>query len=147
MRIAIASDHRGFKHKEALKSHLAKEDYEVLDFGPKVEEKVDYPEQAFLVTKKVVDLEADLGILICGTGIGMSIASNKVKGARCAKIDDIREAVLARTHNNANIVAFSSQLSLAKMTKLIDMFLASNYSYDERHNRRLAEIEKIENER
>ncbi len=147
MRIGIASDHRGFRHKEALKKYLAKDDYEIFDFGPIDEEKVDYPEKAFLVTEKVVNLEVDLGILICGTGIGMTIASNKVKGARCAKIDDLREAVLAKTHNNANIVAFSSELSNSKMFKLIDMFLASNYSYDERHNRRLNEIEQVENDR
>ncbi len=146
MKIGITSDHQGFEQKEALKRHLMKEDYEVVDFGPNSEEKTDYPQFAFQLTEKVVTLELDVGILICGTGIGMSMASNKVKGARCAKVDNIREAVLARTHNNANVIALSSELGTPKMKKILEMFLAAKYSFEERHNRRLAAIVKYEDE-
>lgn len=146
MKIGIASDHQGYEQKEALKKYLTKEEYEVVDFGPEEDAKTDYPQFAFELTEKVVNLELELGILICGTGIGMSIASNKVKGARCAKVDNLREAVLARTHNNANVIALSAELGTLKLKKILEMFLASKYNFDERHNRRLAAIANYEDE-
>ncbi len=146
MKVGIASDHQGFSEKEALKKYLRSEDYQVTDFGPSNEEATDYPQYAFSASEKVAALELDMAILICGTGIGMSIASNKVKGVRCAKVDNLREAVLAKTHNNANVLAFSSELGFSKMRKFLDVFFASEYSYEERHNRRLEAITKYENE-
>ncbi len=146
MRIGIASDHQGYEQKEALKKYLEKDDYTVVDFGPEDESKTDYPKYAFELTEKVVNLELEIGILICGTGIGMSMASNKVKGARCAKVDNIREAVLAKTHNNANVIALSSELGTLKLKKILEMFLAAKYSFEERHNRRLAAIAQYEDE-
>ncbi len=146
MKIGLASDHQGFSIKESLKKHFKKEDYQVVDFGTESEEATDYPQFAFAASEKVASLELDFAILICGTGIGMSMASNKVKGVRCAKVDNLREAVLAKTHNNANVLAFSSEQGFSKIKKFLDVFMASTYSYDDRHNRRLEAIVKYENE-
>ncbi len=146
MKVGIASDHQGFNVKEALKKYLKSEDYSVTDFGPESDNATDYPQYAFTAGEKVASLEVDLVILICSTGIGMSIAANKVKGVRCAKVDNMREAVLAKTHNNANAVAFSSELGAGKIRKFLDVFLASEYRFEERHNRRLEAIAKYEDE-
>ena len=107
MKIAIANDHNGINIKTMLKKYLEELGYEVLDFGSNTSESVDYPNYAFKVGKSVASKESDLGILICGTGIGMSIACNKVKGVRCAKVSNLEESILSRQHNNANVIALS----------------------------------------
>ncbi len=145
MKIGITNDHRGIKQKESLKKYLVKKGYQVSDLGAIEGDQVDYPYFAFLLSEKVVNQELDFGILICGTGIGMAIASNKVKGARCAKVDNEKEAVLAREHNNANLISLASEFEIKKMQKLVDLFLMTKYSYEDRHNRRLEMITEYEN--
>lgn len=141
MRVCIGNDHRGVKRKNAIVKYLESNGYEVINMGADSEESIDYPTIAFPLCKKIVDKEADLGILLCGTGIGMSIAANKVKGIRCAKVDNVHDAVLTKEHNNANVMALSSEISFRKTKKLIDAFLTTEFSNDERHVRRLKMIE------
>lgn len=136
MKIAIANDHNGVNIKTMLKKYLEELGYEVLDFGSNTSESVDYPNYAFKVGKSVANKESDLGILICGTGIGMSIACNKVKGVRCAKVSNLEEAILSKQHNNANVIALSSHLSESDLKEITKAFIETNFSNEERHIRR-----------
>lgn len=136
MKIAIANDHNGISIKTMLKKYLEELGYEVLDFGSNTSESVDYPNYAFKVGKSVASKESDLGILICGTGIGMSIACNKVKGVRCAKVSNLEESILSRQHNNANVIALSSHLSESDLKEITKAFIETNFSSEERHIRR-----------
>ncbi len=136
MKIAIANDHNGVSIKTMLKKYLEELGYEVLDFGSNTSESVDYPNYAFKVGKSVASKETDLGILICGTGIGMSIACNKVKGVRCAKVSNLEESILSRQHNNANVIALSSHLSESDLKEITKAFIETNFSNEERHIRR-----------
>ena len=142
MKIVIASDHRGIKRKEEIINHLKKRNIEVEDLGPNTEESVDYPVYAFKLCNEICNENADLGILLCGTGIGMSIAANKVKGIRCAKVTNVNDTVLTRQHNNANVIALSANESLFKTKKIVNAFIDTKFSNDERHIRR---IEMLEN--
>ena len=136
MKISIANDHNGVTIKEILKKYITDLGYEVIDFGSNQGEKADYPLYAFKVGKSVVASETDLGILICGTGIGMSIACNKIKGIRCAKVSSIQEAKLTRQHNNANVIAISSKCPMWKLKKIVKVFIETSFSNEERHIRR-----------
>lgn len=141
MKIGIASDHRGVDKKAKLIKYLSKK-YEVINYGTDTKDSVDYPDYAFLVGEKINQKEIELGILICGTGIGMSIAANKVDNIRCAKVDNVKEAYYARQHNDANMITLSNNMCLLKMKDILDMFLKTEFSNEERHQRR---IEKINN--
>src|SRR5690554_1641859 len=121
MKVGIASDHRGIVIKDNLLKDLESKGYNVIDYGSNLTESVDYPDYAFLLAKKVVSGEVDTGILICGTGVGMAIAANKVRGARCAKVDNLEEASLSRTHNNANMISLSSYMEISKMKEILDI--------------------------
>ena len=145
MKILIANDHRGIKLKNELMEYLIKKNYSVEDLGTNKDESTDYPVLAFKLSKRIKE-NKNLGILICGTGIGMSIAANKVKGIRCAKVSNIKEAKLSREHNNANVIAISSELSLFKAKKIIKNFIETSYSNEERHQRRIDMISKYEDE-
>ncbi len=142
MKIFIASDHAGYELKEEVKNELMKS-YEVVDLGTNSVTSVDYPNYAIPLGEQVVK-ENGKGILICGTGIGMSIACNKVKGIRCAKVDNIEEAKLTRLHNNANVIALSSHTNYEDAIRYIDTFLTTPFSMEERHQRRIHEIEEYE---
>lgn len=142
MKIAIANDHNGVNQKNIIKNYLIDLGHEVLDFGTDSDESVDYPNYAFKVGKSIVNNKADLGILICGTGIGMSIACNKVNGIRCAKVANVEEAKLTRQHNNANVIALSSHLSENELKELVYAFVSTDFSYEERHIRRNDLIDK-----
>ena len=142
MKIGIASDHRGVILKEKIKNYL-NEKYKIIDYGTNSIESVDYPEYAFKVGEDIRDNKIDLGILICGTGIGMSIACNKVKKVRCAKIATKEEAYLARQHNNANVIALSENVTNYK--EIIDTFLTTPSSKEEKHQRRVAMIDNYGN--
>lgn len=141
MKIGIASDHRGIEIKKELKLFLEDKGYSIVDYGSNLSESVDYPDYAFLLGKKVVAGDVSSGILICGTGVGMTIAANKVRGVRCAKVDNIDEAKLARTHNNANMISLSSYMEIAKMKEILDIFLTTEFSKEERHIRRVRKID------
>ena len=140
MKIAVASDHRGVDYKNKIISYLKKLGYEVIDCSPNNTPTDDYPDYAFSLCNKVVTKVADLGILCCGTGIGMSIAANKVKGIRCAKVDSIDDAILSRNDNGANVMSFSYKKSFYKMKKIIKAFIESKSLRDERHIRRVNKI-------
>lgn len=136
MKIAIANDHNGVNIKNMLKDYIFKLGYEVIDFGSSENESADYPLYAFEVGKSVSKKETDLGILICGTGIGMSIACNKVQGIRCAKVSNEEEAMLAKQHNNANVMALSSKCSDIELQNMVKAFIETPFSNEERHIRR-----------
>ena len=143
MKIGIASDHRGYKMKEELKTII--DDYDIIDYGCYSLDMVDYPKYALKLAEEVAKKEVDLGIIMCGTGIGVSIACNKVKGIRCAKIDNKDEARSAKEHNNANILAFSSQSHTAiEIKEMIDVFVNSTFNLDERYIMRIRQVENYE---
>jgi len=144
MTIAIGSDHGGFELKEIVREYLLKKGLEIQDVGVFAEESVDYPDYALKVSEIVAKGEADLGILICGTGIGMSIAANKVDGIRCALCNDVYSAKMARGHNDANILAMGGRI-IGRGTALmiIDTFLASNFEAG-RHATRVGKIMDLE---
>lgn len=141
MKIGIACDHHGIDIKENLIDYL-KEEYEVVDFGPNTTEPVDYPDFAFKIGEAVRDNIIDFGILLCNTGIGMSIACNKVKKVRCAHVSNVYEAEMTRLDNNSNVIALSARNSIEDLKLMIDKFLTTEYTVVERHQRR---IDKIDN--
>lgn len=141
MKLGIASDHRGYKLKEQIKNEL---DIEIIDYGTYSEESCDYPDFAFKLGEAVVNKEVDYGIAICGSGIGISIACNKVKGVRCAKVSDSEEAHVTRLDNNSNIVAFSERVPLDEAIDIINTFINTEYSSEEKHHRRVDKIIKYE---
>ncbi len=144
MKFAIGSDHAAFALKEHVKKYLKSKGFEVVDKGTDSEESVDYPIYARRVSEAVANAEVDFGILMCGTGLGMSIAANKVKGVRAALCLYPTMAKYARMHNDANILVMAGRLmgpTLAEET--VDTFLATNFEGG-RHQRRLDEIKELE---
>lgn len=135
MKIGIASDHRGYNKKEKIIKYLKEIGYDVIDYGTNNEQSVDHPIYAFKLCEDVEN-SVEKGILLCGTGIGMSIAANKVKGIRCAKVSSIKEAKLSRQHNNANVIAMSADMSLFKTKKIIDLFLKTDFLNEEKYIKR-----------
>lgn len=138
MKIAIATDHNGVEQKKEIIKNLS--NYTMIDKSPDNTSTDDYPDYAFKVAKSVISKEADFGILLCGTGIGMSIAANKVKGIRCAHCSNVEQAFLARNHNNANIIALSYKQDINELIEMIEKFMTSPYSEEERHHRRVKKI-------
>ena len=145
MRIAIASDHRGYEIKQELKKYLKNQNYEVLDLGTTSKEPVDYPKYGILLGETIKEKKADLGIAICGTGIGISIACNKVKGIICAKVSNKKEARLAKEHNHANIIALSGEMSKFKTKQIIKTYLTSKENKQEKYIKRINQIKEYEN--
>ena len=140
MKIIIGSDHAGFLAKEDLKKYLTKKGHEVTDLGPADEQSVDYSDYGIAVGKAVVQNKADFGIVICGTGIGISIAANKVPGVRCALLYNEEVAKLAKEHNDANVIAFGARfMSVALMHKMLDAYMAATFQGG-RHARRIQKI-------
>ncbi|MFN2363003.1 MAG: ribose 5-phosphate isomerase B [Halarsenatibacteraceae bacterium] len=146
MQIAIGSDHAGFNMKEDIKAWLLDEGYQVKDFGTDSEDSVDYPDFAEKTAKNVASGDSEVGILICGTGIGMAISANKVKGVRAARCQDSYSARMARAHNNANVLTFGSRVIGIELAKdVVATYLNSNYAGG-RHQRRVGKIDKLEKE-
>lgn len=144
MMIALASDHGGFALKEEIKKHLDERGFSYSDFGCYSEESCDYPEFAHKAAHAVADEACELGILICGTGIGISIAANKVPGVRAALCHDCFSAAATREHNNANMLAMGARvIGPGHALKIVDTFLDTPFSNDERHIRRISQIEEI----
>lgn len=140
MLVGIASDHRGVQLKKVLVDHF--KDFK--DYGTMNEESTDYPIYAFKIGEEIRDKKLDFGILICGSGIGMSIACNKVKGVRCAKVDTIQEAEYTRNDNDANVIAISAELSNEDAIGIVETFLNTPFSNLEKHQRRIDLITKYE---
>lgn len=141
MQIGLSYDHNGYEISKTIKEYLKNKGYKVIDYNNKYNKDDDYPIEALQMLENKQDYEK--GILICGSGIGMSIIANKVKGIRCAKVETIEEATLTRKHNDANIIALSSKNN--NILKIIDAFLETPFSFEERHQRRIKEIEEYEN--
>lgn len=144
MKIYIGADHAGFSLKEKLRDHLKDKGHEVIDLGTFNEDSVDYPDLAREVAEKVRENAASRGVLICGTGIGVSIAANKLKGIRAANVHSIQEAQLSRQHNDANIVAVGARMLEPQLAEdIVDAFLNANFEGG-RHVARIAKITAIE---
>jgi len=142
MKIGIACDHHGVEIKQNLINFLEDKGYNVVDYGTNSTDMVDYPDYAFKIGEEVAKKNIDFGILMCNTGIGMSIACNKVKGVRCAKVGNVYEAEMTRRDNDANVLAFSTRLDLEVIKEIIDKFLTTEYANIDRYIRR---IDKINN--
>lgn len=137
MKIAVASDHGGYKLKEYLKKYLEKKGEEVIDLGTDSEESVDYPVYGKACGEAVVSGKADRGIVCCGTGIGISIAANKVKGVRCALCTDVHMAEMSRKHNNANVLALGGRTTSDEdARKITEAWLDTGFEGG-RHQRRV----------
>ena len=140
--IAIGCDHGGYALKQEIKAHLDARGLEYKDFGCDSEASVDYPVYAKKVANAIVSGECEKGILICGTGIGISITANKIKGIRAALCGDCFSAQATREHNDANIVALGARVTGPGLAiKIVDTFLDTPFSNDERHIRRIKMIE------
>jgi ribose 5-phosphate isomerase B len=147
MKIAIGADHNGVDFKEALKAHLAGNGHECIDVGPAGTESVDYPDFAFAASELVARGEADRGILICGSGIGMCMAANKVAGIRAALCLNQDAARLTRAHNDANVLALAGwQTGSDEVYGIVDLFLATPFDGG-RHARRVDKIMAYERNR
>ena len=145
LKIAIGNDHIGVQMKNHIKKYLEEKGYEVVNFGTDSEERCDYPVYAKKVAEAVTGGECTFGILICGTGVGISIAANKVKGIRAIVCSEPYSAKLSRQHNNTNIVAFGARvIGTATAENIVDEFLSAEYEGG-RHKRRVDMICAIEN--
>jgi len=146
--IYIAADHAGFELKKEIQIYLTKEGYRVKDLGPKTfNPKDDYPDFAFLLAQKTTTDHKNKGILLCRSGIGMAIAANKVKGARAALCLFVNQAQKAREHNDANILVLAADFtSKQDIKKIINKFLKTKFSTEERHTRRVKKIKEFEKE-
>src|SRR5438874_370039 len=141
MRIALAADHRGYEIKKRLIASLTKQGHAVDDKGTTGPESCDYPDLAFLVAEDVGQGKADRGVLICGTGIGMCMAANKVVGARAANCHDLITAELCRRHNNANVLCISGDLLGEDLVeRLVKTWLTTDFEGNSRHSRRVDKI-------
>lgn len=145
MRIAIACDHGGVELKNRLGAHLREQGHEVRDFGTHTTQSCDYPDYAGPAARSVASGECDRGILICTTGIGMSIAANKVHGIRCALLSDLWSARMTRQHNDTNMMALGAGVvgeGLAK--EIVDVWLKEEFTGGERHCRRIEKVMALE---
>lgn len=145
MNIAIGSDHAGFHLKEFLISELEKLGHTLIDCGAFSEESVDYPDFAKAVCGRVVEHEVEFGIVICSTGIGISIAANKIHGIRAALCQTEYSARMSRQHNNANVLAFGEAIVGSKLAlSIAETFINEEFSHGERHQRRIDKISGLE---
>lgn len=141
--IAIGNDHTGYELKQAIIEYFNEKGIEYKDFGCGKETSSDYPEYAKAVGRAIQNKECDKGILICGTGIGISIAANKMKGIRCALCHDVFSAEATRLHNDANIIAMGARvIGSGLAVKIVDTFLNTDFSNNERHIRRINMLEE-----
>jgi len=144
VRIAIGSDHNGVEFKSRIGEHLASRHHEVIDVGPRDSDSVDYPDYAFAVAEKVAGGEAERGILICGSGVGMAMAANKVKGVRAALCLTAEAAGLARGHNNANVLTLAGwQGDAGDALDIVDRFMETAFEGG-RHARRVDKMTAYE---
>ena len=143
MKIALGSDHAGFKLKEIIKAFLKRKKHEFKDFGTYSEESVDYPDYAYPVAEAVARGDFDRGILICGSGVGVSITANKVKGIRAVLAPDAYTAKQSREHGDCNVLCLAGRkLTKVKANKIVDTWLKTKFSGEERHLKRIRKIEK-----
>ena len=147
MKIAVGCDHGALALKNKLVSHLEAKGFEVKDFGTYTPDSCDYPEFAGAAAKAVASGECEKGIVLCTTGIGVSIAANKVKGIRCALLSDLMTAKLTREHNDTNMMALGAGVVGEMLAlQIADMWLGTEFSGDSRHQRRINKLMALENE-
>lgn len=145
MIIALGCDHGGLEHKNAIAKHLTERGFEVKDYGIYEQVSVDYPDIAEKLCNGILDGEAELGILVCGTGIGMSIAANKFKGIRAAACSEHFSAKFTRLHNNSNVLCLGGRvIGVGTAIELVDLFVDTQFEGG-RHQTRIDKISKIEN--
>ena len=145
MKIAVACDHGGLNLKKSLIAYLQKNGHEVKDFGTNTTDSCDYPDFAVLAAEAVANGECERGIVVCSSGIGVSIVANKVPGIRCAHCHDTYCAKYTRLHNDANMIAFGEKVvGVGLMEEMVTLFLETEYEGGERHDRRVAKIKAIE---
>ncbi len=145
MKIAIGCDHGALALKEAVISHLTKKGYEVKDFGTYTLDSCDYPDFAAPAAKAVASGECDKGIVLCTTGIGVSIAANKVDGIRCALLSDVMSARMTREHNDTNMMAIGAGVVGQMLAlEIVDTWLGTEFSHNERHQRRIDKVMALE---
>ncbi len=143
--IALGSDHAGFELKQVIIRHLEERNIEYKDYGPYSADSVDYAVYAEKTAKGVVGGECELGILCCGTGVGISIAANKVRGIRACCCSDKFSAEMTRLHNDANMLCLGGRVvSPEQAVELVDLFIDTPFSGEERHARRIAQITELE---
>ena len=145
MNIGITNDHRGLQVKHFLTEYLETLGYNVIDYGTDSEEPADFPDYAKKLGLGIIGKEVELGIAICGTGIGMSIALNKMKGVYCAKVSTKSEAALCKSHNDANVIAISEEMDRELMKEVIKSFAETPFSNIDRYKIRNQKIKDIEN--
>jgi len=144
MKVALGSDHGGFQLKEAIKKHLNRKGIEFADYGTFNSESVDYPDYGRITAEAIMSGECDRGIVCCGTGIGISLAANKVKGIRCALVSEEYSARMAKSHNNANMIAMGGRVvGEGIATGIVDAWLEAEFECG-RHERRVEKIMEIE---
>lgn len=144
--IALGCDHAGLELKNAIKTHLEERGIEYKDFGTYTSDSCDYAVYAEKTARAVVSGECRLGLLFCGTGVGISMAANKVKGIRAACCSDKFSAEMTRLHNDANILCTGGRvITVEKAIELVDVFIDTEFSGEERHMRRIAQITDLEN--
>lgn len=147
MKLAIACDHGALDLKNAVKAHLEQKGYEVVDFGTHTAASCDYPEFAGAAAKAVASGECEKGIVMCTTGIGVSITANKVKGIRCALLSDVLSAKMTRLHNDTNMMAMGAGIIGQNLAmEIVDTWLGTEFSGEERHQRRIDKMMALENE-
>lgn len=145
MNIGITNDHRGVEVKNFLTNYLNELGYNVIDYGTNSNEPADFPDYAKKLGEGIINKEVELGIAICGTGIGMSIALNKMKGIYCAKVSMVSEASLAKAHNDANTIAISEEMDRELMKDVISTFINTPFTNIDRYKNRNKKIKDIEN--
>jgi len=147
MKIAIACDHGALELKNNMKTHLQGKGYEVVDFGTHTLDSCDYPDFAAPAAKAVAAGECEKGIVLCTTGIGVSITCNKVKGIRCALLSDVMSARMTREHNDTNMMAIGAGVVGQMLAlEIADTWLGTEFSHNERHQRRIDKVMQLENE-
>lgn len=148
MKIALAADHAGFPLKEEIKKHLNERGFKTEDFGTYNEESVDYALFAEKAGDAVASKECDLGIFCCGTGVGISMAANKVRGIRAANCENTFSARMTRIHNDANVLCIGSRVvGVGLALDMVDLFVDTPFSHEERHQRRIDQVMAIESKK
>ena len=146
MKIAMACDHGAVELKNKLKAHLQEKGMEVVDFGTQTTDSCDYPDYIAPAAQAVASGECDRGIVLCTTGIGVSIVANKIKGIRCALLSDTVTARLTREHNDTNMMALGAGVTGPMLAQeIVDIWLATEFSHAERHQRRIDKVMALEN--
>ena len=146
VKISIGADHKGVEHKKAIITYLENKGFSVYNEGPDTLDSVDYPDYAKVVSKKVATGVVDFGILICYTGIGMSIAANKVRGVRASLVGIVEDAILTREHNNSNVLCLSAKnTTIEDSIKIVEAYLSSEFTAG-RHLQRVEKVCSIEDE-